>query len=155
MKITKGELPPPEQYHFHQNVFWNVNSPVVLRKSKDNSIPDEPIDIIDKNGNRIVDPQIIVDDQDQIVIGNQQVIDQLSLVEVLKLSFKSPYEVTPEELAMIPDNGTPQSQEVEETPEARRGVLSVTRVASSSVTCKHFCAEFSRFPSLLTFVPYG
>ena len=88
----------------------------MLRNSRDNSIPDEPIDIIDKNGNTIVDPQIIVDDQDQIVIVNQQVIDQLGLAAVLKLSFKSPYEITPEELAMIPDDGTLDSKKWKKRP---------------------------------------
>lgn len=116
MKITKGEKPPTTNFHLEGNVFWQIEKPAVLRRSHEDHSQDEPIAILENRDNHVANPNVAFNNEKQLVIGNGNVISKSGLKELQSLSLDSQWKITPEEKAMIPDDGTVESSKWKKRP---------------------------------------
>ncbi len=109
MKITGGEKPHASEYAIEGNLFWKIGTPTVVSPSRETSSLDKPIEVLDTEGNRRVDPQLSIADHQQLKIGNVDLLREKNFQVLTKITLQSRWPATPEELAMIPDDGTVQS----------------------------------------------
>ena len=106
LKLPREVKPPATDFHLEGNIFWQVDQPVVLCKSRDDRTQDEVVSVVGENGNRFANPRVEIDDEQRLAIGNSEIIRELKLAGLQGLTLRSPWPLTPEELAMIPDDGT-------------------------------------------------
>lgn len=116
MKIARGQKPAATEFLIKDNVFWKVGIPAILSPSPEDESQDKPIAILGSNGNRLVDPHASIGDQQRLKIGNDDITQELNLTALTNLTLRSPWPVTPEELAMIPDDGTVDSSKWKKRP---------------------------------------
>jgi hypothetical protein len=106
VEILKQE--PLGRYEVHENLFWQIKDSVARQypatPAADARI--RPIELPSDAGNRVVDPQIAMGPENQVTIKSDSPTRQLDPAALASISLKSRWPITPEERAMIPDDGT-------------------------------------------------
>ena len=119
LKLPREVKPPATDFHLEGNVFWQVDQPVVVCRSHDDRTQDEALPVVGTNGNRIADPRAVIDDEQRLRIGNSEIVRELELADLQGLSLRSPWPLTAEELAMIPDDGTVHNSKWKKRPKLK------------------------------------
>jgi hypothetical protein len=107
---VQRKYPYAKEYRVEGNGFWKIDSPLsVTRSVADDALP-EKIEL--PVGNRIVDPQIeILGSDETLKIGNAELAQQLGIESMNGMNLQSRWPITPEEEAMIPENGSLDSKD--------------------------------------------
>jgi hypothetical protein len=106
MGITKGEKLPATEFHVGNNLFWRVGTPVALFKSNEPGASALQIELAVDTGNRDVDPLISTGADEQVDFAENSPVDAETAAALGKVSMRSRWPLTPEERAMIPEDGT-------------------------------------------------
>ena len=75
--------------------------------------------MVGDHGNCLADPGAVIDDQRQVVIGDDDIAHRLELKDLQGLSLVSRWSITREETAMIPDDGTVGSSKWKKRPKLK------------------------------------
>lgn len=101
-KTVKQDYPVADRFRLEQNVFWEMENPLSITRSTEDDARPEHLDL--PEGNEIVDPRIDIP-EGTLTLGNQELAKRLGIDAMHGMSLKSHWPITPEEAAMIPDDG--------------------------------------------------
>jgi Right handed beta helix region len=108
----KSHASPTGKYDVLKNLFWKVDHSVVRRFPTDQfgQWRDEPVALPPDAGNRVDDPLVSLNDEGQIMLAADSPARELDLADMMSVTLKSRWPITPEEQSMIPDDGTRDSR---------------------------------------------
>lgn len=105
-QIAKGERPPATEFHVEGNLFWRVETPVALFKSREPGALPTEIEMAEDAGNRDVDPLVSIGTEGKVVFAKSSPVEAEMASALGAISMRSRWSLTPEEEAMIPEDGT-------------------------------------------------
>jgi hypothetical protein len=99
------------RYDVHENLFWQIKDPVVRQypATPDVEAQIRTIELPAEAGNRVADPHMAIGPDEHVVIKPNSPALELDLAVLTSISFRSRWPLTPDERAMIPDDGTRDS----------------------------------------------
>lgn len=104
LKSENGVLEPTGKFYIRENLFWNIDQPVLRNHfEKNNQTRAEIIELPTNTRNWVEDPRITIDSEGRVVLAETSPARRVDFAGITAATMKSRWPLTDEERAMIPE----------------------------------------------------